>query len=74
MFAFIKRKEKLFTKGGENMAKINLETLSPVERAAVEARRAYQKKWRAEHKDRVQEHNRRFWEKKAAEMAETATN
>lgn len=51
------------------MAKINLDTLSAPERAAVEARRAYQKKWRAQNKDRVQEHNRRFWEKKAAEMA-----
>lgn len=51
------------------MARINLETLSESERAAVEARRAYHRKWKAEHKDRVQEHNRRFWEKKAAEMA-----
>lgn len=54
------------------MAKINLETLSETERATIEARRTYQKKWRAEHKDRVREHNRRFWEKKAAEMAEAS--
>lgn len=31
----------------------------------VEARRAYQKKWRANNKERVREYNRRFWEKQA---------
>ena len=51
------------------MSRINIETLSPAERAAVEARRAYHRKWKAENKDRVKEHNRRFWEKKAAEMS-----
>lgn len=50
--------------------KINLETLSAEERAEIEARRAYQRKWRAENKDKVREHNRRFWRKKAAEQAE----
>lgn len=55
------------------MAKTNLETLSESERAAVEARRAYHRKWKAEHKDRVQEHNSRFWAKKAAEMAAAST-
>lgn len=35
---------------------------------AAELRRAYQKKWRAEHKDRVREYNRRFWEKQAAKQ------
>ncbi len=39
---------------------------SNIERAA-ELRRAYQKKWRDEHKDRVSEYNRRYWEKKAAQ-------
>lgn len=54
--------------------KINLETLSAEERAEIEARRAYQRKWRAENKDKVREHNRRFWRKKAAEQAEASTN
>ena len=51
------------------MAKINLDALSVSERAAVEARREYQRKWRAENKEKVREHNKRFWDKKAAEMA-----
>lgn len=52
--------------------KINLETLSADERSAIEARRAYQRKWRTENKDKVKEHNRRFWAKKAAEMSANA--
>lgn len=48
--------------------KINLDTLSSEERAAVEARRAYKKAWRDAHKERVKEYDRRFWAKKAAEM------
>ena len=54
--------------------KINLETLSAEERAEIEARRAYQRKWRAENKNKVREHNRRFWLKKAAEQAQSPTN
>ena len=54
--------------------KIDLETLPASERAAIEARRAYQRKWRTENKDKVREHTRRFWEKKAAEMAATPKN
>ena len=49
--------------------KTNLDSVPASERAAIEARRAYQRKWRAANKDRVREHNRRFWAKKAAEMA-----
>lgn len=37
---------------------------------AAEARRTYQKAWRAKNKDRVREYNRRFWEKKAEQQAE----
>lgn len=33
--------------------------------AARKAVNAYNRKWRAEHKDRVKEYNRRYWEKKA---------
>lgn len=35
---------------------------------AAKLRRAYQKEWRAAHKDKVREYNRRFWLKKAAEQ------
>lgn len=51
------------------MSKIhNLEALSPEERLIVEARRAYQKKWRSENKDKVKAANDRYWLKKAAEL------
>lgn len=49
--------------------KIDLEKLSVEERAAVEARRAYKKAWRAANIERVKEYDRRFWAKKAAELA-----
>ena len=32
-----------------------------------EAKRAYHKKWRDSHRDRIKEYNKRYWEKKAAE-------
>ncbi len=41
--------------------------MSNIEKA-VEIRRAYQKKWRTEHKDRVSEYNCRYWEKKAEQQ------
>ena len=49
---------------------IDISTVTPEERKIIEARRAYQRIWRAAHKDRIQEHNRRFYEKKAKENAE----
>ena len=52
--------------------KINTDLLPADERAAIEARRAYQRKWRAEHKDLVAQTNKRFWAKKAAEAGGTA--
>lgn len=36
--------------------------------AAKEARRAYEKEWRAKNPDKVRERNRRYWEKKARMM------
>ena len=51
------------------MSKIhNLEALSPEERLIVEARRAYQKKWLSENRDKVKAANIRYWLKKAAEL------
>ena len=35
---------------------------------AKQARRAYQAKWRAENRDKIREHERRYWEKKAREL------
>lgn len=49
--------------------KIDVSKLSENERAAVEARRRYQREWRAANKDKVQEHFRRYWSKKAAEYS-----
>lgn len=34
--------------------------------AAKEARRAYKKKWNAEHRDKVKKYQRDYWERKAA--------
>lgn len=48
---------------------ININTLSPEERKIVEARREYQRKWREANKEKVKEHNKRFYEKKAKENA-----
>lgn len=36
---------------------------------ALEARRAYQKEWRAANRDKVRERNRRYWERRAARLA-----
>ena len=68
-FRLSREKKKYFTKEVKKMSKIhNLEALSPEERLIVEARRAYQKKWRSENKDRVKAANDRYWLKKAAEL------
>lgn len=53
------------------MAKIyDLDNLSAEERAVVLARRAYQRQWRAENKDKVKAANNRYWLKKAHQTAE----
>ena len=41
-----------------------------MDEAAREARNAYNRAWRAAHKDRVKEINARYWKKKAAQLAE----
>ncbi|MBP1562411.1 MAG: phosphatase [Oscillospiraceae bacterium] len=48
--------------------RIDLGLVNEDERKIIEARRAYQRAWRAANKDRVAEHNRRFWAKKAAQI------
>ncbi len=52
----------------------DLNTLPAEEQKAIEARRAYQRQWRAANKDKVREHNHRFWLKKAAEQQEGRQN
>ena len=63
--ANVKRKEKIIYRRLYFMIDIN--ALSPEERKVVEARREYQRKWRAANKDKVQQHNKRFYKKLAAE-------
>lgn len=46
---------------------IDITTLKPEERKIIEARREYQRKWREANKDKVKQHNKRFYEKKAKE-------
>ena len=36
---------------------------------AAEARRAYKRKWAADHPEKVKEYQRRYWTKKGAEAA-----
>lgn len=47
---------------------VNIDSLSSEERELVEARREYQRKWREANKDKVKQHNKRFYEKKRAEQ------
>lgn len=50
--------------------------MKSVIKTTSEARKAYYRKWRAEHKDKIKEYNRRYWEKKdaALEIAANANN
>ncbi|MBR1433030.1 MAG: phosphatase [Ruminiclostridium sp.] len=43
--------------------------LSEEERAAIEARREYYRKWRAANKDKVNAINERYWVKKGLQAA-----
>ena len=38
-------------------------------KAAIEARRAYQREWRLKNKDKVKASNLRYWERKAQKEA-----
>lgn len=60
-----REKNFLMIVGGLFMVDIN--TLSQEERRIVEARREYKRKWRAANKEKVQQHNKRFYEKIAEE-------
>ena len=39
---------------------------------AREARRAYLRQWKHDHKDRIREYNARYWKKKSSRAKESA--
>ena len=47
----------------------DISKLPKEEQAAILAKREYYRKWRENNKDRVKEHNRRYWLKKAKAAA-----
>lgn len=48
---------------------IDTTALPPEERAIIEARRAYKKNWRNNNKEKIQQHNKRFYEKVAERIS-----
>ncbi len=56
------------------MAKVDITILPVEEKAAIEARRAYQREWRANNRDKVKATEARFWAKKAAMAAAAEKN
>lgn len=42
--------------------------------AAIRACREYQRQWRKANPDKVREQNRRYWERKGLQLAETLQN
>ena len=45
--------------------------MTNLDAAAIQARREYQRQWRAKNPDKVRANNRRYWEKKAQEYRES---
>ena len=45
--------------------------MTNLDAAAIQARREYQRQWRAMNPDKVRANNRRYWEKKAQEYRES---
>lgn len=45
--------------------------MTNLDAAAIQARREYQRQWRAKNPDKVRANNRRYWEKKAREYRES---
>lgn len=50
------------------MGKIDISALPAEKRAVIEARRAYQREWRAKNRDKIRASEARYWAKKAATM------
>lgn len=47
--------------------------LTELDRKAVEARREYQRRWRAANKDKVRANNQRYWQRVAAKKERQGT-
>ena len=47
------------------MTKADVSNLPVEKRAAIEARRAYQREWRAKNRDKIRSAEERYWAKKA---------
>lgn len=45
--------------------------MTNLDAAAIQARREYQRQWRAKNPDKVRANNRRYWEKKAQKYRES---
>lgn len=50
------------------MTKVDISKLPAEKRAAIEARRAYQREWRAKNRDKTRAYEERYWARKAAGM------
>ncbi len=50
------------------MKKADVSNLPAEKRAAIEARRAYQREWRAKNRDKIRASEARYWAKKAASI------
>lgn len=51
---------------------VDMSKLPQEEQAAILARREYYRKWRKANADKVKEHNRRYWAKRALEAKKNA--
>lgn len=57
------------------MAKADISKLPAEQRKAVEARRAYQREWRARNREKIKAYEERYWLKRGAELtADQADN
>ena len=48
--------------------------MEKISQQALEARREYQRQWRAKNPEKVKQKNDRYWEKRAARIAAEAQN
>ncbi|MDE5859747.1 MAG: phosphatase [Oscillospiraceae bacterium] len=49
---------------------VDTNKLTELERKAIEARREYQRQWRAANKDKVKANNQRYWQRVAIKKEE----
>jgi len=46
--------------------------VNDVKKAAIEARKAYQKEWREKNRDKIRQYNERYWTRKVERAKEAA--